>query len=102
MKGNKLIKILAVMALLISLCAIITGCRSIGAQQDDGSYDSSVITLSGLDSGDMTLSFKEIKEMDSVTEKAQASRSNGETVKIKATGPLLSTLLDNCGISLDD
>ena len=64
--------------------------------------DDAVITLHGLTEEDVEISVAELKELDSVTEKAEANRSNGEVVSVKATGPLLDTILEKYGADKSD
>lgn len=60
-------------------------------------YDNTKIILHGLKETDIEVSVAELKAMESVTEKAEAKRSNGDKVSVKATGPLLDTLVKAYG-----
>lgn len=64
--------------------------------------DDAVITLHGLGEEDIELSVADLKKLDSVTEKAEANRSNGEVVSVDATGPLLDTILEQYGAEKSD
>ncbi len=64
--------------------------------------DDTQIVLHGLSGEDISVSVAELKELDSVTKKAEATRSNGEHLSVKATGPLLQTLVAKYGADLED
>lgn len=103
-RGNTAKKIAAVL-LAVSVLAASAGCGSQGnagggSDAAAGENDGWTITLSGLEDGDKTITLGELKQLESVTERAEANRSNGEKVKIKATGPLLGTVLEKLDIDL--
>ncbi|MDD4592593.1 MAG: molybdopterin-dependent oxidoreductase, partial [Parabacteroides sp.] len=70
---------------------LIGGCGE--STPDDYDYAQQTIVITGLLDEDITVSVEELMEMESITEKAEATRFNGEKVKINATGPTLNTLL---------
>ena len=91
--------ILLLSCLLMSL-VLFAGCG--GGDVDMTVNDDAVITIHGLQGEDFDVSMAELKEMDSVTESATATRYNGEEVKVKLTGVTLSTLLEKYGFSQTD
>lgn len=87
----------------VSICACASGGsdgKPGGASSAADADDGWTVTLTGLDGGDKSITLGELKKLDSVTERAEANRSNGEKVKIRATGPLLSTVLDDLDIDI--
>ena len=100
-KLRKTTALVLVLTLVVSIC----GCSSSSGNEtssESTSGDSWTITLTGLTDGDKSITLGELKKLDSVTERAEANRSNGDKVKIKATGPLLSTVLDELGIDISE
>lgn len=101
--GKRLIAFILAAALLI-----LSGCDEKGKSDkgnipdDLSKYDSSCIVLNGIASSDMKVTFSELRELDSVSRKAKAERSNGERVSVNATGPLLETLMKEYGANLDE
>ncbi|MDD2216645.1 MAG: hypothetical protein PHE41_08785, partial [Eubacteriales bacterium] len=80
-----------VLFVLLSMTILIGGCGE--STPDDYDYAQQTIVITGLLDEDITVSVEELMEMESITEKAEATRFNGEKVKINATGPTLNTLL---------
>ncbi len=64
--------------------------------------DGREILITGLTNDEYKITVGELKKLPVVTEKAQATRSNGEVVKVKATGCLLEDLLQQQGKSTED
>ena len=101
-KLRKAVAAILTFAVMISACACTSSGEGNGGASAAGADDNWTITLTGLDGGDKSIALDELKKLDSVTERAEANRSNGEKVKIKATGPLLSTVLDELGVDISD
>lgn len=92
-----------VMALILTMG--LSACGEGGSDLSAGeleAIDNTTITLHGLEDKDIEISVAQLKELDSETEKAEATRSNGDTVSVKATGPLLDTLLEEYGVDKSD
>ncbi len=64
--------------------------------------DGQEILITGLQDSDYKITVGELKKLPVVTKKAQSTRANGETVKIKATGCLLEDVLQQKGKSVKD
>lgn len=64
--------------------------------------DEQEILITGLSDSDCKITVGDLKKLPAVTKKAQATRANGETVKVKATGPLLEDVLQQEGKSVKD
>ena len=101
--GKRFISLIMAVALLI-----LSGCDEKG-KSDKGNipynlseYDNSYIVLNGIASSDMKVTFSELRELDSVSRKTKAERSNGERVSVNATGPLLETLMKAYRANLDE
>ncbi len=104
-KLKKAIATVAAVFILTSVCACTSGPGDAGSGQQSaagGNDDNLTISFTGLTDGDKSITLGELKKLDTVTERAEANRSNGDKVKIKATGPLLSTVLDELGIDISD
>lgn len=111
MKNYGKLKKMIAAATVIFIMASVCGCTSpsggkgsggSGAEAAGGNDDSWTISFTGLTDGDKSITLGELRKLDSVTERAEANRSNGDKVKIKATGPLLSTVLDELGIDISE
>ena len=88
--------------LIISLtlmCFMLAGCGNDTNQAVD---TDATILIHGLTPEDFEISMAELQEYESVTESAVATRYNGDDVKVKITGPLLNTLLENYGYKQTD
>lgn len=91
---------------LLALTIILTmaGCGGGDATGDRpaASDDGQEIVITGLKDAEYKISVGDLKKLPVVSKKAQASRSNGEIVKLKATGTLLESVLQQEGKSLKD
>jgi hypothetical protein len=83
--------IFALIAALIAAMLFSSSCGSGNAASLD--YLDSEITISGLTDDDFTVTVRELTQLESVTEKASATRFNGDEVKFTAVGPTLNTFL---------
>jgi hypothetical protein len=61
------------------------------------SYLDDEITISGIEDEDFTITVRDLTELESVSKKAEATRSNGDIVKTTAVGPTLDTFLAKYG-----
>jgi hypothetical protein len=77
----------------------LAGCGGAGGAAFDKDAQ---IAVTGLPDGDITVSIGDIAALENVTEKAEATRSNGTTVEITAVGPTLDTFLAQYGVSQTD
>ncbi|MGI5825591.1 MAG: molybdopterin-dependent oxidoreductase [Bacillota bacterium] len=93
-------KITVILTCLVFCLLALTGCG--GDEVDLSVNDDAKLLIHGLSSEDFEISLAELKEYESVTESATASRYNGEEVKVKLTGTLLSTLLEDYGYKQTD
>ncbi len=98
-------KKLAVVLLALVLALTVAACgkqTSEPAKQLSRVDDGQKIVITGLRDKDIEISVGELKRLPAVTKKAEATRANGETVSVKASGPLLETLLQKYGKSIKD
>jgi hypothetical protein len=86
---------------LILMLVVLVGCGN-SEDVDLSINDDATILIHGLSTEDFEISMAELKEYESVTESATASRYNGDEVKVKLTGVLLSTLLEDYGYKQTD
>ncbi len=86
---------------LLLMTSVLTACGG-GTPTVTSADDEAVVSLVGLEDQPITVSVAELKEMKSVTKKAEAVRSNGQKVSVKATGPLLETVLEKYGKNKSD
>ncbi len=98
--ANKLL--LVVLALIIMLIAVGCGGKTETASSPAVPDDGHEILITGLSDSDYKITVGQLKKLPAVTKKAQATRANGETVKVKATGPLLEDVLQQEGKSVKD
>ena len=94
----KIGKIVGIQILIVLL--LLTGCA--GKQQTDSKtvpVETSAykITVHGLGNKDITLAQKDLMQLPTVTQHAEAIRANGEKIKVEATGPLLDEFLKKYG-----
>lgn len=102
-KGRKLPASLLAVMLLFAAAVSFTACGGPNLSKEELAVnDDAVVTLHGLAEEDIEISVAELKKLDSVTEKAEATRSNGEVVSVDATGPLLDTILEKYGVEKSD
>jgi DMSO/TMAO reductase YedYZ molybdopterin-dependent catalytic subunit len=95
---NRLSLIVLILALMVTLAGCGGEADTVGNPADDGQE----IRIIGLLDSDYKITVGDLKKLPPVTKKAQATRSNGETVKVKATGPLLEDVLQQKGKSVKD
>lgn len=94
MKKRSIFFILAVLISIVSF----SGC---GVDDIDISgYQDMSITLSGLGSGDQSVTVKGLKEMECVTKKTHST--SDKIGEVRATGPLLNTVLESYGVTQND
>lgn len=67
-----------------------------------GPNDGEKIVVHGLQEQDFEITLADLKELPTITKYAEAARSNGEIVKVEATGPLLDTFLQQYGKTQKD
>jgi hypothetical protein len=84
---------LAVFMLVLPACAV---------DPSRLSYLDEKITVAGLSDEEITVSIGELVALESVSEKAEGLRSNGDIVKFTAVGPTLDTFLTQYGKSKTD
>jgi hypothetical protein len=97
-------KFAVVYTLILAMCLmLITACGSnkeygekVGSPSEL-SYLDEVITINGATDDPFTVTIRDLIALDSVKEKAEATRSNGDVVKVTAVGPLLDTFLAQYG-----
>ncbi len=97
---NRLPLFLLVLSIMLTMAGCGREAKNAGspAVPDDGQE----IIITGLMDAEYKISVGDLKKLPAVSKKAQASRSNGEIVKLKATGPLLESVLQQEGKSLKD
>lgn len=93
-----LLVVLAV-TLTVAACEKNTGTPAGGLSTTD---DGQKITITGLTDKDFEITVGELKKFPTVKKRAEATRANGERVKITATGPLLEEVLQEHGKSIKD
>lgn len=94
--------LLFLLALTIMLALVACGGKTDPAGSLAAPDDGQKILITGLQDADYEISVGDLKRLSPVTKKAEASRANGETVKVKATGPLLENVLKQKGKSIKD
>ncbi|OBR90763.1 oxidoreductase molybdopterin binding domain protein [Clostridium ragsdalei P11] len=95
-------KKLYLLAVIILILIGIVVCKNLINPLSEGknttlSYDNQKILIHGLKDTDFEVSIKDLRQLDTVTKRGEATRSNGEEVSLKATGPLLDTFLSKYG-----
>ncbi|ABI69285.1 molybdopterin-dependent oxidoreductase [Syntrophomonas wolfei] len=100
----KQVKKLLMIGLLLSIILSLLACieKTENANNTATVNDGQEIIITGLQDSDYRISVKELKKLPAVTKKAQATRANGESIKIKGTGPLLENILQQEGKSVKD
>ena len=93
---------MALVLILMMLTGMMAGCGSKLSEEEMAVNDDKEIVLHGLTDEDITITVAGLKELDAVTQKAEAKRSNGQIVKVKITGPLLTSLVEKYGAKLSD
>ena len=97
---NRLTLFLLVLTIMLTLAGCGKKAETAGnpVTADDGQE----ILITGLQDSDYKITVGDLKKLPAVTKKARANRANGETVKVKATGPLLEDVLQQKGKSVKD
>jgi hypothetical protein len=67
-----------------------------------GPHDEEKILVHGLQEEDFEITLGDLKQLPTVSKHAEAERSNGEIVKVDATGPLLDAFLQQYGKTQKD
>lgn len=93
--------------LLLALMMVLTvaACdQKTGGSGDEApaAEDAQKIIVTGLTDEECEVTVGELKKLPAVTKRAEATRASGEKVKLKATGPVLQTLLQEYGKSIKD
>lgn len=71
-------------------------------QNEVAAYAGDTILIRGLGEEDFELTVDQLMALETVTQSAAASMANGKQVKVKVTGPLLETLLQEYGKTQQD
>ncbi|MEG1584634.1 MAG: molybdopterin-dependent oxidoreductase, partial [Anaerovorax sp.] len=100
-KMRKNIVLISLMLLLLA-SVLFSGCQNDATSSKEYDYGQQEILITGLEEKEFTITVEELTRLDSVTEKAEANRFNGESVKIKAHGPTLNTFLKQYGKKQSD
>ncbi|MDD4170859.1 MAG: molybdopterin-dependent oxidoreductase [Syntrophomonas sp.] len=97
---NRLTLFLLVLGIMLTLvgCGGKTDTAGGPAAPDDGQE----ILITGLQDSGCKITVGDLKKLPPITKKAQATRANGETVRVKATGSLLEDVLQQKGKSVKD
>ncbi len=92
-------KMLLLLLTLLLFVVTIAACGSKvrGGAAEPGPFDEETILVHGLQERDFAITPGDLKKLPSITRHAEAARSNGEIVKVDATGPLLDTFLQQYG-----
>ncbi|MDR0886040.1 MAG: hypothetical protein LBN22_06750 [Clostridiales Family XIII bacterium] len=90
MKSNR-IAIFFILLFTIAAFATFSGCSK--ADSSSLHYLDQKITIVGVSDEDFTVTVSNLTKLDRVEKKAEATRSNGDIVKMKAVGPTLETFL---------
>lgn len=93
---------ITLMLVFAMLAGLMAGCGSKLTDEELAVNDDKEIVLHGLTDEDITITVADLKELDAITKKAEAKRSNGQIVEVKITGPLLTSLVEKYGASLSD
>ncbi|MDD4170370.1 MAG: molybdopterin-dependent oxidoreductase, partial [Desulfotomaculaceae bacterium] len=90
-------------ALILLLVLIAAACSKENTTAGDpGPFDEEKILIHGLAEQDFEITLADLKSLPTITKYAEAARSNGEMVKVEATGPLLDTFLEQYGKNQKD
>lgn len=90
--------------IVLALVAVLTmaACGEKTSNPLSSADDGQKILITGLQAQDLAVTIGELKNLPAVTKSAEATRANGETVRVKARGPLLETVLQKHGKSIKD
>lgn len=98
-------KFLVAGALLLLVIVVVLGClnyRTVSVARSSSLYSPGQILIHGLQDQDFDITLGDLKKLPAVTRYAEATQSNGEEIRVEATGPLLDTLLKEYGKSQQD
>ncbi len=91
------------LVLILILALTVTGCSKDGKSDvSDYNYLQQKILITGLTNEDFSVTVEELTKLESETVKAEASRFNGEKIKVNPTGPTLDTFLAKYGKKQSD
>lgn len=91
-------KLIPVLVLVVMLACMMTGC---GVDDIDISgYENATVSLVGIDKKPVKISVKEMKALDCVTVTTEST--SDKIGEVRATGPLLTTVLEKYGADLSD
>lgn len=96
---NRLLPFLLIFIIMLTLAGCGEKTETAG---DLTAEDGQEFVITGLTDSDYPITVGELKKLPAITKKARATRSNGEVVKIKATGCLLEDVLQQQGKSVKD
>ena len=101
-KKNKFL--VAGVLLLLVIVAVLgyLNYRAVSAARSSSLYSAGQILIHGLQDQDFDITLGDLKKLPAVTRYAEATQSNGEEIRVEATGPLLDTLLKEYGKSQQD
>lgn len=102
-KVGKMNKLLVVGILFLLVMVAVLGYLNFNAARGRvaGLQDGQIL-IHGLQDQDFDVTLDDLKKLPAVTRYAEATQSNGEEVRVNATGPLLDTLLKKYGKSQQD
>lgn len=97
------LKKLPLLVLIPLLILFAAACGKENTKPDaPGPFDGEKIVVHGLQEQDFEITLADLKQLPTITKRAEAQRSNGEMVKVEATGPLLDTFLEQYGKTQKD
>jgi len=88
--------------LCVLLAVLLTGLAGCAADPSSLKYLDDEVVISGVAAEDFTVTIADLAAMETVSKRAEATRSNGDIVKITAVGPTLETLLAQYGKTTAD
>jgi hypothetical protein len=88
--------------MVLSLALVLSLLSGCAVDASKLTYLDETILVSGVTEGDLTVSIRELTALESVSEKAEGLRSNGDVVKFTAVGPTIDTFLAAYGKSRAD
>lgn len=94
--------------MLLFVCVLLLTAAACGKKTPEtaggltGADDAQKVVITGLQDQDFEITVGELKQFPAVTKKAEATRANGERVRVKARGPLLESVAQKYGKSIKD